>query len=67
MTELYLQDPLEYEIEIYMYEQQVQTVCLGMPKWSRLGMDTWLYSGDEIGMTKNTFYPSGRRESGFVH
>ena len=60
LTDIYLQDPLEYEIEIYMQEQQAATVCLGGERWSRLGMDTWLYSGDEIGVTKSTFYPSGR-------
>lgn len=60
LTDIYLQDPLEYEIEIYMQEQQAATVCLGGERWSRLGMDTWLYSGDEIGVTKSTFYPSDR-------
>lgn len=59
-TDLYLQDPLEYEIEISMHEQQAQTICLGGERWSRLGMDTWLYAGSEIGVTKSMFYPSGR-------
>ncbi len=60
-TDLYLQDPLEYEIEIYMREQQARTACLGSEQWSKLGMDTWLYAGDEIGVTRSTFYPPGRR------
>lgn len=57
LTDMYLQDPLEYEVEVYMHEQQAQTVCLGNKRWSSLGMDTWLYAGSEIGVTKNTFYP----------
>ena len=66
LTELYLQDPLEYEVEVFMHEQQAQTVCLGNDRWSRLGMDTWLYAGNEIGVTKNTFYPSERTNAGTV-
>jgi len=66
LTELYLQDPLEYEIEIFMHEQQAQTVCLGNSCWSRLGMDTWLYAGSEIGVTKSTFHPSNQRGVGMV-
>ncbi len=66
LTELFLQDPLEYEVEIFMHEQQAQTVCLGNDSWSRLGMDTWLYAGKEIGVTKNTFHPSERRGVGMV-
>ncbi len=60
-TDLYLQDPLEYEIEIYMHKQQAQTTCLGGEQWSKLGMDTWLYAGDTIGETRSRFYPSHRR------
>ena len=66
LTELYLQDPLEYEVEVFMHEQQAQTVCLGNDRWSRLGIDTWLYAGNEIGVTKNTFYPSERTKAGKV-
>lgn len=60
LTELYLQDPLEFEIRISMQEQQAQTVCLGNARWSSLGIDTWLYSGEEIGVTSTTFYPQSR-------
>lgn len=66
LTELYLQDPLEYEIEVFMHKQQAQTVCLGSERWSKLGMDTWLYAGNEIGVTKNTFYPSDQGAAGMV-
>lgn len=67
LTELYLQDPLEYEVEIFMHEQQAQTVCLGKQNWSRLGIDTWLYAGNEIGVTKTTFHPYKNREQNTVH
>ncbi|MEE4315175.1 MAG: type VI secretion system baseplate subunit TssG [Desulfofustis sp.] len=66
LTDLYLQDPLEYEVEVSMHEQQAQTTCLGAPSWSRLGMDTWLYAGGEIGRTKSTFYPSAHGEQGLT-
>lgn len=60
LTDLYLQDPLDYDLEIYMYEKQAQTTCLGGSQWSKLGMDTWLYAGEEIGETKNIFHPATR-------
>ena len=63
LTDIYLQDPLEYEIEVSMLEQQAQTVCLGGSRWAQLGMDTWLYAGSDIGSTKSTFYPAGRERS----
>jgi len=61
LTELYVQDPLEYEVEVYMKKRQARTACLGGSRWSRLGMDTWLYAGSDIGATKSTFYPSSHR------
>ncbi len=58
LTNLYLLDPLEYELEVYMQKKQTQTARLGGAEWSRLGMDTWLFAGKEIGETKSTFYPT---------
>lgn len=60
LTNLYLQDPLEYDLEVFMHEQQAQTICLGGDRWSKLGVDTWLYAGEEIGETKTIFHPASQ-------
>lgn len=59
LTELYVTDPLEYDIEVIMAEQQARTVCLGNEQWSRLGLDSWLSSEEYIGEKTNLFTPAG--------
>ena len=45
LTELYVSQPLEYELEfIFKESEKPATVCLGGEKWSMLGLDTWIYS-----------------------
>ena len=58
LTILYITDHLEYDLELIISERQVKTVCLGGPEWSRLGLDTWSFSGDELGKVRMTFYPN---------
>ena len=58
LTKLYVVEPLEYDLELIISERQVKTVCLGAPEWSRLGLDTWTFSGDELGEVRMSFYPS---------
>ena len=57
LTKLYVVDPLEYDLEIIISAGQVKTVCLGASEWSRLGLDTWIFSDDELGEVRTTFYP----------
>jgi type VI secretion system protein ImpH len=57
LTTLYVVDHLGYDLELIIPEGQVKTVCLGGPEWSRLGLDTWTFSGDELGEVRTTFYP----------
>ncbi len=57
LTDLFVVDPLEYDIEVTMAGQQAQTVCLGAAEWSGLGLDSWLFSGDETGEKSNLFSP----------
>jgi type VI secretion system protein ImpH len=57
LTKLYIVDPLEYDLEIIISAGQVKTVCLGASEWSRLGLDTWIFSDDELGEVRTTFYP----------
>lgn len=40
LTKFYLQDPLEYDLELILAAREAEKVCLGGPMWSRLGWDT---------------------------
>lgn len=57
LTDLFVNDPLDYDIKVTMAGQQAKTVCLGSEQWSGLGLDSWLFSGEEIGEKSNLFYP----------
>lgn len=57
LTKIYLTDPLEYDIELILSQGNIKTTCLGGPKWSGLGLDTWLFSEDNIGEIKTIIYP----------
>ena len=46
LTNLYLVEPLKYEVECILSNVQLSPACLGGPKWSALGMDTWMFSGE---------------------
>ncbi len=46
LTALYLSSPLAWDVELTMADhKKPQTVCLGHPRFSRLGLDTWMFSG----------------------
>jgi type VI secretion system protein ImpH len=55
MTRLYLQDPLDRDVELVLAENQARTVRLGESTMSRLGLDTWVFSGEQLGETSATF------------
>jgi len=57
LTGLYVTDPLEYDVELNLAEGEAQCVCLGGSSWSRLGWDTWMFAGNQMGEVKATFYP----------
>ena len=57
LTSLFVLDPLEYDIDVTMAENQAQKVCLGGGRWASLGRDTWLFSGETKGKTTSRFYP----------
>jgi type VI secretion system protein ImpH len=57
LTRFFLGDSLEYDIELTLREGEAEPIHLGVSKWSRLGMDTWLFSSDRLGEVKTTFPP----------
>lgn len=48
LTNVYLLEPMEKELELGVKSDQVQTTVLGEPKWSLLGYDTWMFSGSDL-------------------
>lgn len=47
LTGLYVSSPLEYDVEIIMNKKEKpRTVCLGGECFSRLGLDTWMFSSE---------------------
>jgi type VI secretion system protein ImpH len=46
LAKIYLLDPYERDLELTLAPGEVKTARLGDARWSRLGYDTWLFSGD---------------------
>ncbi len=57
LTTFYLLDVFEYDIELILAEQEAKTVSLGESQWSRLGLDTWVFSHDHLDEVKAIFPP----------
>jgi len=46
LSRFYLLDPFESELELRLDPEEVKTARLGGETWNRLGLDTWVFSGD---------------------
>lgn len=46
LINLYLAEPFEFDLELILAKGEMKTVCLGNLEWSRLGLDTWVFSGE---------------------
>ena len=57
LTRLYVLDPLQFDLEIILAAGEARPIRLGAPEWSRLGWDTWSFSGDEMGEVRVQFAP----------
>lgn len=57
LTNFYLVEPLKYEVECILSAVQISPACLGAPKWSALGMDTWMFSGEAPTDMRAVFAP----------
>ncbi|MBW2318358.1 MAG: type VI secretion system baseplate subunit TssG [Deltaproteobacteria bacterium] len=57
LTSCYVTDPLEYDVEVDLAEGEACTACLGASEWARLGLDTWVFGGRDVGEVTATFYP----------
>lgn len=58
LTRLYLNQPLDYDVELIMDKsEKPKTVCLGFETFSRLGLDTWVFSDQGPDEFRTRFYP----------
>ena len=58
LTRFYLNDPLEFDLELLFDAGEIQGVSLGAPSWSRLGWDSWIFSGEIEGLVSARLAPS---------
>jgi type VI secretion system protein ImpH len=47
LARLYLIDPYESDLELVLEPNEAKSARLGDARWSRLGYDTWLFSGED--------------------
>ena len=57
LTDLYVSESLEYDLELTMLEEEMKTACLGGPQGASLGWDTWVFSWGHLGEVRAVFYP----------
>jgi len=57
LTEMYILEHLEYDLEIILAPNEAETVCLGDPDRSRLGSNTWVFSTADIGEVRTIYKP----------
>jgi type VI secretion system protein ImpH len=60
LTQFYINEPLEYDLELILAEEEAGPIRLGGPMWSRLGWDTWTFSTDHLGEVRATFPPQSQ-------
>jgi type VI secretion system protein ImpH len=55
LTEMYITEPFEYEVELILAANQAQTAQLGDPARSVLGVTTWVFSEENLGEVRTRF------------
>lgn len=57
LTDLYVLEGLAYDIEVILAEGEATTACLADPDRSRLGLNTWVFSSEQIGEVRKVYSP----------
>ena len=57
LVNMYVLDALEYDMEVILAHGQAKTVCLGDGSRSELGLNTWVFSGREVGEVRTYYRP----------
>ncbi len=57
LTRLFVLEALVFDVELRLASGQARKPSLGGGPWARLGMDTWSFSGAELGEVSVFFHP----------
>jgi type VI secretion system protein ImpH len=57
LTDMYILEPLEYDLEVVLAKDEAQTACMGDPDNSRLGLNTWIFSSGKMGEVRTIYTP----------
>jgi type VI secretion system protein ImpH len=57
LTQIYLTEPLAYDLELILDKGQAQTICLGDQDHGMLGVNSWVFSGDYLDEMHTVFTP----------
>lgn len=63
VTDFYLATSLDYDMEVSLYVSEVRSTCLGASDWSRLGYDTWIFSG-QLDINPTVFFNPQKQKQG---
>ena len=57
IVRLYVSDALDYDLNLTLKPGEAERTCLGGAQWSTLGLDTWIFSEQQLGGVEVTFQP----------
>ncbi|MBC2714117.1 MAG: type VI secretion system baseplate subunit TssG [Desulfobacteraceae bacterium] len=60
LMNMYVLGSLEYDMEVILAKGQAQTVCLGDPARSEVGLNSWIFAGDRIGELRTLYRPMAK-------
>lgn len=62
LTRLYLNQPLIFDIDVRMKsEEKSRTLCLGHKEGAKLGLDSWIFSGNSPREFRTRFFPDKKK------
>jgi predicted component of type VI protein secretion system len=50
-------DPFTYDIELILKKGEKKTAALGQTEWSSLGLNTWIFSGEDTEESRSILTP----------
>lgn len=57
LTRFYMTDPFTYDIELILKKGEKKTAALGQTEWSSLGLNTWIFSGEDTEESRSILTP----------
>ena len=66
LIRLYLDQPLQWDLEVTLAEDEVRTTRIGELEGSRLGWDTWVFSGDTGGWEAGANFQKQSQENTYL-